>query len=84
MAQPLRFMGSTTMTDNEALAEARKRWGRRAGVIHRREWLPSWATPYAVGLRKGWGEFEVYGHGMTWEEAFAAAEAYFDQTKIVS
>jgi hypothetical protein len=82
MAQ--RFMGSTTMTDNEALAEARKRWGRRAGVIHRREWLPPWATPYAVGLRKGWGEFEVYGHGMTWEEAFAAAEAFFDQTKIVS
>jgi len=62
------------MTDKEALQEARRRWGRRAAIIHRREWLPPWATRYAVGLRKGWGEFEIFGHGMSWEQAFEAAQ----------
>ncbi|HEV3115505.1 MAG TPA: hypothetical protein VGY58_00540 [Gemmataceae bacterium] len=62
------------MTDKEALREARRRWGKKAVVIHRREWLPAWATPYAVGIRKGWGEAEVLGHGMSWEQAFAAVE----------
>ena len=61
------------MTDKQALQEARRRWGRKGTVIHHQELQP-WAMPYSVGILKGWFDFEAFGHGMTWERAFAAAE----------
>jgi hypothetical protein len=62
------------MTDSQALAEARRRWGRRAIVIHFEACIPQWAMPYAVGVRKGWIDNEILGYGMSWEQAFAAAD----------
>ena len=62
------------MTDSQALAEARRRWGRRAIVIHFEARIPQWAMPYAVGVRKGWIDNEILGYGMSWEQAFAAAD----------
>jgi len=62
------------MTDKQALQEARRRWGKKGNVIHHQEWLPPWAMPYTVGIRRSWFDFEAFGQGMSWEEAFEAAE----------
>lgn len=62
------------MTDQEALQEARRRWGSKGSVIHHEGSLPPWAMPYTVGIRKDWLDFAAFGHGMSWENAFAAAE----------
>jgi hypothetical protein len=62
------------MTDSQALAEARRRWGKKAIVLHMEASVPQWAMPYAVGVRKGWIDKEILGYGMSWEQAFAAAE----------
>src|ERR1700730_13231023 len=62
------------MTDREAFKEARRRWGRRAIIIHFSQRLPRWAKPYSVGLRKNLLENEVLGSGMDWEEALREAD----------
>jgi hypothetical protein len=36
--------------------------------------VATWAMRYSVGIRENWLDSECFGHGMSWEEAFAAAE----------
>ena len=58
-----------TMTDHEALQEARRRWGNDAAVHHHeRAWYP-----FEVGQWISTG-FRVWGQGDSWEEAFANAD----------
>jgi hypothetical protein len=59
------------MTDNEALAEARRRWGY-AARIRRRGPQGEGPTLFAVGVRKE-ALFALYGTGDSWEEAFHEA-----------
>jgi hypothetical protein len=63
------------MTDKEALHEACRRWGDEAYVRHRINYplLPE-RPAYAVGRQLG-KHFDVCGHGASWEEAFADADA---------
>jgi hypothetical protein len=63
------------MTDEQALQEARRRWGDDAYVRHRiNNPLLPWRPAYAVG-RHAYSLFEVRGRGDSWEEAFADADA---------
>jgi hypothetical protein len=60
------------MTDEEALTEARRRWGDAVRVRHdsgQGRWV---ARPYAVSVQKD-ALFTVYGEGNSWEEAFQDA-----------
>jgi hypothetical protein len=61
------------MTDNEALAEARRRWGDTAKVRHDTGPARRGSRPYAVGVRKI-GAFFICGEGDSWEEAFQDAD----------
>jgi hypothetical protein len=61
------------MTEEEALREARRRWGA-SGAVQSQE--PTWQTNwyrFAVGQRLGQG-FRTWGQGDSWEEAFADAD----------
>jgi hypothetical protein len=61
------------MDECQAFEEAKRRWGRDAHVRHRKGTLPAGAKPFAVGT---WirTQFEMFGQGETWEEAFAQAD----------
>ena len=61
------------MNQNEAMAEAVRRWGKDAHVRYRQGHLSKDMMPYAVGRWKG-KTFERYGQGQTWEEAFQDAD----------
>jgi hypothetical protein len=60
------------MTDDEALAEARRRWGEDAKVRHDAGPRRLMGRPYAVGYRHK-SVFYVCGEGDSWEEAFQEA-----------
>jgi hypothetical protein len=61
------------MTDDEALADARRRWGGRAKVRHDTNRASGGSRPYAVGYRDR-SVFIVCGNGDSWEEAFQNAD----------
>ena len=61
------------MNQNEAMAEAVRRWGKDAHVRYRQGQLSKDMMPYAVGRWKG-KTFERYGQGQSWEEAFQDAD----------
>jgi len=60
------------MTDEEALEEARRRWGLNASI---ERWKNAYATPLMPCLvgRRVAHVFEILGEGNTWEEAFERA-----------
>ena len=62
------------MTDQEALREARRRWGA-SGTVQSQEptWITHWYR-FAVGQRLG-ESFRTWGQGDSWEEAFADADS---------
>ena len=62
------------MTDEDALHEARQRWGIEGAVQHRQADTQSGQKPYAVGICKD-VLFIMHGQGDSWEEAFADADA---------
>jgi hypothetical protein len=61
------------MTKQEALQEARKRWGQNASIQHWPDAPAAPWKPFVVGLRTG-RLFSILGEGQTWEEAFEKAE----------
>jgi hypothetical protein len=67
------------MTDDQALAEARRRWGDTAKIRHQPDPTKSGPRPYAVGVQKDAvsvqeGDlFIIHGQGASWEEAFDEA-----------
>jgi hypothetical protein len=61
------------MTGDEALAEARRRWGDGGRVRNDTQCASADARPYAVGVLKK-GVFFVLGEGNSWEEAFRYAD----------
>jgi hypothetical protein len=61
------------MTDDEALAEARRRWGDSAKVRNDTKRASWGARPYAVGVLEI-RAFFLYGEGDSWEEALRDAE----------
>lgn len=71
-------LSASPMTDREAEAEAQRLWGEK-GVA----WHPCYSKKHddprycCVGMRRGdvLDEWEVYGHGETWEAAFSFAKA---------
>ena len=63
------------MTDEEALHEARERWGIEAAVHHRQADLQYGQKAYAVGVRKDY-LFIMHGQGDSWEAAFAEADNF--------
>jgi hypothetical protein len=60
------------MTEEEALQEAKSRWGNNAGVKYRTDWQTSGREPFAVGRIKD-ELFVPIAEGGSWEEAFAKA-----------
>lgn len=56
------------MTNEEALAEAKRRYGEKAGV----RFDTMFARPYLVHINRG--DRHASGHGHNWEEAFKDAE----------
>jgi hypothetical protein len=61
------------MTEKEALAEARRRWGEDAQVRHHPTPIRWQSRSHAVG-RQQRGLFIAYGEGDSWEEAFKDAD----------
>jgi hypothetical protein len=66
------------MTEKQALAEARKRWGKDAVVrCNLKHPVPNWryavghAFDFGIGFKGG---FMIEGDGASWEEAFANAD----------
>jgi len=64
------------MTDDDALHEARERWGIEAAVRHRQADLQDGQKAYAVGVCKDY-LFIMHGQGDSWEAAFAEADNEF-------
>jgi hypothetical protein len=60
------------MTDEEALTEARRRWGDTAKVRRRPDLARLGLQPYTVGVQEG-ELFIIHGQGTSWEEAFHEA-----------
>ena len=58
------------MTDDEALQEAKRRWGVR-GYVRDQSGGPD---RFKVGTKTTAGIFLVKGAGQSWEEAFLAAD----------
>jgi hypothetical protein len=56
------------MTEQEAFAEARRRWGEEAGIRCLQSTDSGWKG-YLVGRELG-EELEILGEGASWEEAF--------------
>ena len=61
------------MTQNEAMAEAVRRWGKDAHVRYCQGQMPEGTLPYAVGRWEG-KTFRMHGQAHTWEEAFQEAD----------
>jgi hypothetical protein len=58
------------MTDNEALQEAKRRWGQNGHVRHDPDGTPD---SFKVGVRYV-AVFHVKGVGKSWDEAFKDAD----------
>jgi hypothetical protein len=61
------------MTDDEALVEARRRWGDCAKVRNDTKRASRGARPYAVGVLE-MRAFFIRGEGDSWEAAFQDAD----------
>ena len=55
------------MTEDEACAEAKRRWGKQGNVFYDPDAHPS--ERYVVGYTKD-GVYEVVATGTSWEDAF--------------
>ncbi len=65
------------MTDDEAKAEAKRRWGDRGSCRDRGNFASALAPKYVVGTlyvaQDEGSALSTWGEGWTWEEAFAEA-----------
>lgn len=62
------------MTARQALAEARRRWGKNATAAKRKGWQQPLIGPYVLGVIELGVFNSVRGWGASWEEAFREAD----------